>query len=437
MVRNFFLIFLLFISGLLNPTGAPAQNWPQWRGPEFNGSSSATGLPTIWSTTENVKWKTPMPGASGATPAIWEDRVFVTSLDNRTKDLLGMCIDKGTGEVLWRKKLGIGFSDQGRGKNMASPSPVTDGKTVFFMFGTTDLSALDFEGNILWQKNLEREYGKLIMNFGHHSSPMLYEGKLYLEALHRSHPDNDDITPEGVADSYLLILDPANGEEIARHVRNNKAKDESQEAYSTPIPMEWQGRKEILMVGGDVITGHNPETGEEYWRWGQWNPKKINHWRMVPSPVFHEGVIFVCAPKQDPVYAIKAGLNGTVEDEAVVWVSEEATSDVCVPLVYKDRLYVLNGDNQKELSCLDPKTGKLFWKGEVGGRAVFRASPTGADDKIYCINEDGYCVVVGTGDQFEILHTVEMEEGLSRSTIVPSDGHLFIRTAENLYCIGE
>lgn len=422
---------ILFLLAAL-PLIAYAENWAQWRGPNLNGSSAAKNLPTEWSPTENIKWKAPMPGASGATPIIWEDRVFVSSLDNRTKDLLGICLDRNTGEVLWQKSLGIGFSDEGRGKNMASPSPVTDGERVFFLFGSTDLIALDMEGNILWKKNLEQEHGEFDIMFGFHASPLLYDGKLYVAVNQRDRSGN-----EVNRKSFLLGLDPETGNQIFKQIRPNTAPDETQEAYTIPVPFEGAGRKEILIFGGEKISGHHPETGEEFWRWGTWNPKAVNHWRVVPSPVTYENLVYVCAPKDGPVFAVRGGGEGELDDSWVEWKSKEATSDVCIPLVYKDRLYVFNGDGRKELFCIEPLTGKVIWEGEVGGKSVFRASPTGADDKIYVINEEGEVAILGTGDEFEVINRIEMGEALCRSTIVANGTNLYIRTAENLYCVGE
>jgi outer membrane protein assembly factor BamB len=397
----------------------------------MNGSSEAKDLPSSWSKTENVKWVAPLPGGSGATPIVLGNRVFLTSLDNRTTSLLAICLDRETGRVLWEKELGIGGPDKGRGKNMASPSPVTDGKRVFFLFGTGDFAAVDFEGNILWQRNLQDDHGKFDILFGYHSSPTFYKGKVYVVVHQRDRSKNEENRV-----SFLLAVDPETGKDLFKCIRPNQAAEESQESYSTPIPIEWNGRSQILLIGGDCVSGHDPQTGAEFWQWGQWNPKKIGHWRVVPSPAFYEGLVYVCAPKKGPVFAVKAGENGRLEDEGMVWKSEDATSDVCVPLVCEDRLYVLNGDGKKEVTCLEPKTGKTIWKGELGGDAVYRCSLTGADGKIYTINEDGEVVVLRAGYRFEILHRAEMGEGPCRSTIAVADGQIFIRTAENLYCVG-
>lgn len=431
-------IFALGIASAILVSNAWAgPNWAQWRGPNLNGSSPAKNLPVSWSKTENVKWATPMPGASGATPIIWGDRIFLTSLDNSNFDLVAMCLDRNTGEVLWKKTLGIGSSDEGRGKNLASPSPVTDGDKVIFSFGTGDIAALDFEGNIIWQKNHQTDYERFQYNFGYHASPLLHKGKLYVQVLQRDRgnpgPTREESHPEY---SYILCMDANTGAYLWKHNRPSEAWDETRESYSTPMPYTHNDREEILIFGGDCISGHDPETGKEYWRWGTWNPERIGHWRVVPSPVTFEDLIYVCAPKQEPVFAVKAGGVGELSDEWVQWSFKNKTTDVAVPLIYKGWMYVLDGDG-RFVTKLNPKTGEEIWQGRIGGRAVYRASPTGADDKIYMINEQGHVVVLDTGDEFKVLFEIDMGEGLCRSTISATDNQIFIRTAENLYCIGE
>ena len=206
--------------------GAPgrAENWPQWRGPYFNGSTTEKGLPTQWSKTENVAWVAPLPGYSGATPVVWEDCVFVSSPDEQ-KNLLLLCLDRKTGQVRWRKVVAGGDRQEGR-NNMASPSPATDGKRVFSLFATGDLAAFDFAGQELWKRNLAKEYGRFANMWIYGSSPMLYGGKLYVQVLQRN-PRPDDYThalddkPE--RESFLLCLDPQTGKNLWRHVRPTDA----------------------------------------------------------------------------------------------------------------------------------------------------------------------------------------------------------------------
>ena len=430
--RGIYLSAALLLSLALN---SQADNWAQWRGPHFNGSSDETGLPNSWEDGKNVRWKVATPGWSSSTPIVWGDHVFIVSPDAR-KSLLLVSYDAKTGKENWSKRLTVGDREV-RNNNMTSPSPVTDGKLVYTLLGTGDLVAVNFAGEIEWRRNLGQEYGKFSLMWLYGSSPLFYNGKLYVQVLQRnpsSYPHSNDGKEE--RDSYLLCVDPANGKTLWKHNRPTDAIVESQEAYSTPIPFEGAGRKEILILGGDYVTGHNPETGEELWRCGGLNTRKDKWWRIVPSPVASDTHIYAAAPKRDPLFAIKAGGNGNITDTHVDWAFDDNPTDVATPLVYQGKLYVLDGDRQT-LSCLDPETGEKHWAGHLGIREIHRASPTGADGKIYLISMEGTVTVVDAGKEFKILEQFKMNEGPCMSTIVAANGALFIRTSESLYCIGK
>ena len=427
---------LPFGLALLLTASAGAENWPQWRGPYFNGSTTETGLPTQWSKTNNVAWAAPLPGYSGATPVVWENSVFVSSPDEQ-KNLLLLCLDRRTGQVRWQKVVAGGDRERGR-NNMASPSPVTDGKRVFCLFGTGDLAAFDFAGQELWKRNLAREYGSFSIKWIYGSSPMLYGDRLYVQVL-QSNPGSDNDRPapgsKPERDSYLLCLDPQTGTNLWRHIRPTDAAGESPEAYSTPIPYAGKAGAEILVVGGDYLTAHSPETGAELWRCGGLDVRNEWSWRIVPSPVAADGIIIACAPKRDPVLGIKDGGHGLVTDTRIAWRFKEFPSDCVTPLYYRQRLFVLDGDRQT-LTCLEPQTGAKIWQGSLGVQEIFRASPTGADGKIYCLGEKGTAVVLDAGNEFKLLATIPMGESPVRASIAAAHGELFIRTAKNLYCIG-
>ena len=426
---------LLLILGLLSGPQLQAENWPQWRGPFFNGSTLETNLPDQWGKTENVAWTTPLPGYSGATPVIWEEAVFVSSPDEQ-KNLLLLCIDRTSGRVRWQHKVAAGNFEKGR-NNSASPSPLTDGKRVFIMFATGDLAAFDFEGKELWHRNIATDYGKFAINWIYGSSPMLYRGKLYVQVLQDSKvPEEYSHAQDGKVDrdSFLLCLDPVSGKDLWRHVRSTDAFSEAQEAYTTPIPVENANNSEIVIVGGNYVTAHNPQDGTEIWRCGGLNDRAEPFWRIVPSPVAFDGYIFACGPKRDPVLAIKDGGHGVVTKSHLAWKSSEVPSDCPTPLVYNKHLFVLDGDRQV-LARLEPQTGRELWHGNLGVREIFRASPSGADGKIYCLSESGTAVVVSAGDEFKVLATIRMGEPPVRSSIAIAQGELFVRTAKNLYCL--
>jgi len=433
--------FILTAAAVAWPFFSQAANWPQWRGPEFNGSSTERNLPVQWSKTENVKWVTELPGVSAATPAVWNNHVFVTAAIRSSQELVAIALDRRTGKILWQQKVSDGYGQDNR-SNYASPSPVTDGQTVWFFFGNGELAAFDFNGKKLWARNIQRDYGPFAFLWTFSSSPLLYDGRLYLQVLQRDVPVNGRGRTDGPNDSYLLAMDPRTGKELWRHIRPSDAREESREAFSTPIPFTHRGRREILIVGGDCISGHDPATGREYWRWGTWNPQRITHWRLVPSPVAAEGVVLACAPKGGPVTAVKLGRNGVLSDSDLAWQSTDraVSTDVSTPLYYQGRFYVLNSD-RRTLSCIEPTTGKVIWTGELKGRSKIEASPTGADGKIYSINHSGEVFIVAAGDTFNLLATIPMggdpEDRELRSSIVPAYGNLFIRTGTKLYCIGK
>jgi outer membrane protein assembly factor BamB len=414
---------------------AHAENWPQWRGPFFNGSTTEKGLPTEWDKTNNVAWVTPLPGYSAATPAIWGDYVFVSSPD-ADKNLVLICLNRKDGKVRWQKVVGKGDHEKGR-NNMASPSPVTDGKSVFVMFGTGEIAGYDFSGKELWKRNLTEEGGKFSINWLYGSSPLLFRNKLYVQVLQRNPvPEGYTEAQDGKPDreSFLLCLDPGVGETLWKHVRTTDSTDEAQESYSTPIPSA--DGSEILLVGADYTTAHSPKNGAELWRCAGLNERHERPWRLVPSAVSADGMVIACGPRRDPVLGIKDGGKGNVTDSNIAWRFKEFPSDCPTPLFYQNKLFVLDGDKQV-MTCLDAKTGEKKWQGNLGLREIFRGSPTGADGKIYCLGENGTVVVLDAGAEFKILSTIRMGESPVRSSIAVSQGQIFIRTAKNLYCIGK
>lgn len=434
--RSLMKLRLIFLAiALAIPFCSAAENWPQWRGPFFNGSTTEQGLPIQWSKTNNVAWVAPLPGYSAATPVVWEDSVFVSSPDAQ-KNLLLICLDRRNGHVRWQQTVGAGDREKGR-NNFASPSPVTDGKHVFILFATGDLAAYDFSGKKIWARDLAKEYHPFSIQWIYGSSPMLYKGKLYVQVLQRGGGQAGYFAPQGEAaqrESFLLCVDPETGKDLWRHIRATDAIRESQEAYTTPIPLEGKDGTEVIVVGGDYVTAHRTDTGAELWRCGGLNVGHESSWRIVPTPVVADGLVIACAPKRDPVLAIKDGGRGLVTESNIVWKLEEYTADCVTPLVYQNRLFVLDGDHQM-MTCLEPGTGRTKWRESLGVRDIFRASPTGADGKIYCVSESGTVVVLSAGEDFRILASFPMGESPVRSSIAVAQGNLFIRTAENLYAV--
>lgn len=428
---------LALIGLVLSVTTIQAGKWPHWRGPNYNGSADENNLPTKWSKTENIAWSLDMPGVSAATPIVWEDKVFVSTTDNKARDLKAICIDRKSGKILWQKTVAEGIKQDPR-STYSSASPTTDGKVVVFFFGDGTMATFDLDGKKLWSKN----FGPFAFLWTFASSPLLYNGKLYLQVLQRDVPVRGRGPGRRNIESYLMALEPSTGKQLWKQTRPSKAVSESREAFSSPVPVKVNGRVDIVIAGGDALTGHDPETGKELWRWGTWNPTRITHWRLVPSPVGNEEVILACAPKRDPIYAVKAGLKGELEKSDLAWVSREEraiSSDVPTPALYDGDFFILS-DVRGKLSRVEPKTGKIKWSVDTPGRAKYEASPTVADGKIYLINFYGEVVIVDAKNG-KILNRIAMQDeregSFVRSSIAAAQGQLFIRTNTKLYCVGK
>ena len=414
---------------------AGADNWPQWRGPFLNGFTSEKDLPTTWSKTENVLWVAKMPGVGQSTPIIWEDRVFITAIEGESKKMWAISLNRSDGNELWKHDMGEGFFS-GNGNSGASPSPITDGERVYFLFGTTELATFDMDGQPLWRRNIEEDHGWMSINFRYGASPLLYQDKLYISVLHRH--SAVELRPEEPSPmSYLLCIDPKTGEDLWKHVRDTDAIGESMEAYTTPYPFEGKNGSLIIVAGGDYVTAHDPVDGKEVWRSHNCNPQNRKNYRLVSSVVSIDETLVFYEPRGRAIFAIKGGGAGQLSEEDLLWSTRENAPDVCTPLIMGGKLFVLDG-TRKVMSCLDPATGEVYWSGKLDVKNKFQASPTGADGKIYCISMGGEVVVLSAGDEFKVLANIDMSgKGTCRATISAAHGQLFVRTEDNLYCIGK
>ncbi|HEY7159775.1 MAG TPA: PQQ-binding-like beta-propeller repeat protein, partial [Acidobacteriota bacterium] len=356
-----------------------AENWPNWRGPKADGTSSETGLPQKWSKTENVMWRTSLPGAAASTPIIWGDRIFLTSADG--DNLVLICISKA-GKILWKQVVGSGNRNaKGDEANLAAPSPSTDGKYVFAFFGSGDLGAYDFTGNQIWKTNLQNTYGKFDLYFVMSSSPVLDGDRLYLQLIH-------------TGAQLVLALDKNTGKEIWKKERKTDARDECLHSYSSPFLYRDAKREFLLVHGADYITAHQLKDGTELWRAGTFNPKDRYNpsFRFVASPVAAAGLIVIPTAKNGPVI----GLNAEAHNR--LWTLENGTPDVPSPLINQGIVY-LNRENGI-LIAIDAKTGNEIYH-ERPYEQRHRASPVYADGKIYLTARDGTVNVIKAGRQFE------------------------------------
>jgi outer membrane protein assembly factor BamB len=416
-MRWILLVSLLALPGL--PL-AQAENWPQWRGPTLDGVSGEKNLPLHWSRTENIAWKLPLPERSGSTPIIWGERIFLNVAD---KDALYLwCLDRKEGAVLWKKHLADGNFKINK-QNMSSPSPVTDGTAVYVMTGNGILKAFNFSGTELWARDIQKDYGKFGLNWGYASSPLLFEDALYIEVLHGMKTRDP---------SYLLRVDKRSGRTVWRVERPTQAVHESPDAYTTPALLRYDGKVEIVVSGGDCVTGHDPATGRELWRGNGFNPQNDPAYRVIASPVVHDGVVYT-PTRVRPLQAFRAGGRGDITESHRLWAFQNGP-DVPTPVTDGTYFYVVN--DRGIVWCLDAKTGKEIWGSQRIKHGTYSASPVLADGRIYVTNEDGLTTVLRAGPKFEVLAENDLEDYCLSSPSI-SEGQIFIRTAQHLYSIGK
>lgn len=417
-----------FAAGLA--TDLVAGDWPNWRGPTLDGASEEGGLPDKLDASTQL-WALDLPGPSAGTPVVVGNRIFLGASDKATSNLVGMCVDRISGKLLWTREIAPSLASNKR-NDLAAPSAVTDGKLVVFLYGSGDLATFDAEGKALWARNLQKEFGKFTIMWLYGSSPLLHNGRLFVQVL-----QNENKKPaDAESASFLIALDPVTGKQAWIHRRVTPAKDESAESYGTPIIYTANGREELTLFGADLVTAHDPATGKELWRCDGFNERKAGNWRSIPSATLIDGKVVSITARGSRMFAVKPGGSGDVTASHVAWNTTELTTDVCNPLWYRGKMYVLDGD-KKTLACADAATGKPLWKGEIPAKGVLRTSPTGGDGKIYVMDENGTVFVLAT-DEFKILSTAELGAGgTARSSIPLTHGQVLVRTAEKLIAFGK
>ena len=416
-------LFVFLSAVVLAVVGVSAENWPAWRGPLASGVSGEKALPMKWSTTENVAWKLPMPSRSGATPIIWNNHIFLNVATAMTSgDLELWAVDRHKGEPIWKRPLG-GGNNQQRKQNMSTPSPVTDGTTVWVMTGTGVLKAFDFKGNELWMRDVQHDYGRFGLNWGYASSPLLHAGALYIQVLHGMRTDDP---------SYVMKIDAKTGKTVWKVNRPTHAIMESPDAYTTPLLVTAGTNTEIAVAGGDVVTGHDPATGQELWRANGLNPTNDPNYRIVASPVFAAGLI-IAPTRNKPMLALKPGGRGDVTTSHLAW-KFDFGPDVPSPVSDGKLLYVLRDNGV--IHALDVQTGAVVWGPERLKTGAYSSSPVLADGRLYVTSEnEGLTSVFSAGRKFEVLAENLLDDYCLASPAV-SNGQIFIRTDKFLWAIG-
>lgn len=413
-------------------------NWPQWRGPESTGVSPEKNLPVEWSSTKNIKWKTPLPGRGHSSPIVWGNKVFLTTAIEgevvpgakapthmsdgevfKHPDSVGsdhkhtfkvFCIDKETGKLVWERTAyeGTPYDDRHRKGSFASSTPATDGRNVYAFFGSEGLYAYDMNGKLIWKADL----GKLgTVGMGTGTSPVLYENLVILQC------DEE----EGKA-SFIVGLDKKSGKEMWRTPRKVQA------SWATPILVRTAKRTELIASGNEAVISYDPATGKELWR------SKGVESNAIPTPVAASDTVFVVAGFPVKIaMAIRLGGAGQLADSSILWKYAKGTAYVPSPILYGDYLYLTT--DRGILTCIEAKTGKVVYEGgRVPIPATFTASPVAFDGKILLTSEDGDTFIVKAGPQHEVIRTNSLDEPVYASPAL-ADGKIFIRGEKNLYCI--
>lgn len=414
-------------------SGARGGDWPQWRGAKLNGVSSETGLPVTWSRTEHVRWRLPLASESGSTPAVWGDRLYMTTSDGDDLYVLGVST---AGQVLWKTKIGAGntVSRPGEGDS-GSPSPVTDGNHVWALFGTGQLACLTRDGQIVWNMNVEERYGKLEISFGLTSTPVLHGEGLYLQLIHGA------LYADYIV-GKVIRLNKLTGKEVWSVDRPSLVKIENKHSYASPTLYDDGQTRFLISHGAECTVGHSLDDGRELWKLSNLNGgTELNQsaydetLRFVATPVCGPGLIVVPTAKLGPVIGVRVNeqLRGAVTREAnIAWVHRK-TPDVCSPLLHEGLVYL--PDSNGLLTCLDAQTGEQVYR-ERTHAADHRASPLLAGGHIYLFAKDGNCTVVQAGRNFKIAAKNDLGEPVAASPAV-SNGVLYVRSFEALYALAD
>src|SRR5437867_1027931 len=310
----------LVLAGLLQA------NWPQWRGPNMDGSArTARGLAVNWTQTDNVVWRTKLPSWSAATPIIWADTIFVTSAEEgftpldrgrRSRSnqpvpdkIFLVAINRMDGAVRWRAQIDSG-NQLFRKQNSASPSPITDGKHVWIMTGNGKLTCFTMDGKEVWKRDIQAEYGRFGLNHGYASTPLLHGDRLYVEVLHGMKTKDP---------SYVFAADKSTGKTIWKVERPTDAVRESPDNYATPQIATVDNKPQLIVSGADYVTGHDLNSGKELWRLGGFNPGGDPNYRTIASSLVIGGNVFTTSTRGRPFIAFRAGGSGNITGKSEIW----------------------------------------------------------------------------------------------------------------------
>ena len=398
-----------------------AGDWPQWRGPNGNGSAEAGQYPTNISP-DNALWKARLPGKGGSTPIVSGDNVIVTCGVGTGKSGQDgvLCFD-WTGTLRWQTKLGPQRPGKHKNGSGSCPSPVTDGKTIVAYFKSGTVAGLDFSGKVIWKRNLQTEYGRDTLWWDLGSSPVLAGKNVVIPVVH-------------AGTSYVVAINIATGRNAWKVDRTFKRPKESDQAYTTPIVVKSGGKTIVSIWGADHVTGHDAATGKVVWTCGGFNPSSKAMWRVIASHVISDGIAVVPYGRGGYLAAVKLSGRGDVTRTNHLWLKKFG-SDVPTPIATDGKVYHLT--DKGTVTCLDIKTGREIWSGTLpSGGGKFYSSPTLAGDTLYAVRETGagyVCRITAGG--LKVLSRPDFDDRVVATPVAVND-KLLIRGSTYLYCFG-
>jgi len=396
----------LAIGGLVRL--ATAEEWPGWRGPRGDGTSQEANIPTHWSGTENIAWKVPVPGTGHASPIVWQDRLFVVSCQEGTKERILLCFERTSGKLLWQRVvLQSPLEDKHHLNSFASSTPATDGRQVYVTFlDRTEMvvAAYDFAGNPKW---LVRP-GGFSSKHGYCSCPVLFEDKVIVNGDHDG-------------DAYLVALDRATGKTLWKVDRENKTR-----SYSTPIIRTIDGRTQMILSGNKCVASYDPHDGSRHWIID--GPTE----QFVASVVFNGKLLFLTAGFPElHMMAIRPDGSGNVTDTHIAWRTRKAAGYVPSPIAAGD--YFLAVSDGGVASCFEAATGERSWMERLGTH--YSSSLVSAGGFVYFTSDEGHTTIVRPGAKLDVVAENNLGEFCYASPAI-SHGQIFFRGEKNLYCVG-
>jgi outer membrane protein assembly factor BamB len=412
---------LAAVSYLISGSAALAANWPAWRGPEGTGVTRETNLPLTWSATENVKWKIELPEPGNSTPIIWNDRIFLTQAVGERRTV--MCLDRKDGRQLWQQ--GPTWSQPERTHKTnpyCAASPVTDGERVIAWFGSAGLWCWDLAGSEQWHLDL----GKQDHEWGYGSSPVI-DGDLCLL--------NFGPGPR----SFLVAVNKRTGKEVWRFDVPPPAIQEGPGSgqntaytgsWSTPAILEINGQRELVVTLPGAIFSLDPATGRELWHCNGLNPLAY------AQPLLVDGVVVGFGGYNGFAIGTKIGGAGDVTATHRLWQEKRNPQRIGSGVAVDGRIYI--GSDPGIVQCLDAKTGHMVWQERPpvpGGRTQSWSSVVGSGDRLYLLTKASDTLVFRAAPKFELLAANSLNDGMTNASLAISDGDLFIRTHQHLWCI--